>query len=160
MMKYHMRKLEREITDKEELAGILKNGKYAVISMCRNNEPYIVTLSYGYDEGRNSLYFHSAKTGLKIDFVKENPKVCATVIVDGGYMAGECEHKYASAVFWGNMNLVEDLEEKKHALVTLIDHLEEVPEPVKARLLKNDGVYEGVGILRLDIDEITGKKGS
>lgn len=160
MTKYHMKKFEREITDKEELANILRCGKYAVISMCRNNEPYIVTLSYGYDEGHSSLYFHSAKAGLKIDFLKENPKVCATVIVDGGYLAGECEHKYASAVFWGNMYAVEDLEEKKHALATLIDHLEEVPEPVKARLLKNDSVYEGVGILRLDIGEITGKKGS
>lgn len=160
MIKYHMRKIEREISDAEELANILKTGKYAVISMCRNNEPYIVTLSYGYDEHRNSLYFHSAKAGLKIDFLKENPKVCATIIVDGGYLTGECEHKYASVVFWGNMYMVDDLEEKKNALVTLIDHLEEIPEPVKARLLKNDNVYEGVGILRLDIGEITGKKGS
>jgi uncharacterized protein len=160
MTKYHMKKFEREIIDKEELLNVLRNGKYAVISMCRSNEPYIVTLSYGYDEGGNSLYFHSAKTGLKVDFVKENSKVCATVIVDGGYLPGECEHKYASVVFWGNMYVVEDLEEKKHALVTMIEHLEEVPEPVKARLLQNDGVYEGVGILRLDIGEITGKKGS
>ncbi len=160
MTKYHMRKFEREIAGKEEIADILRNGKYAVISMCRNSEPYIVTLSYGYDEDRNSLYLHSAKTGLKIDFIKENPKVCATVIEDGGYLKGECEHKYASVVFWGNMQVVEDLNEKKHALTTMIDHLEEVPGPVKARLLKNDSVYEGVGILRLDINEITGKKGS
>ena len=160
MTKYHMRKFEREIADKEEIADILRNGEYAVISMCRNSEPYIVTLSYGYDEKRNSLYFHSARTGLKIDFIKENPKVCATVIEDGGYLKGECEHKYASVVFWGNMQVVEDLNEKKHALTTMIDHLEEAPEPVKARLLKNDSVYEGVGILRLDINEITGKKGS
>jgi len=160
MTKYHMRKMDREITDQDELAGILRNGKYAVISMCRNNEPYIVTLSYGYDEGKNSLYFHSAKTGLKFDFIKENPRVCATVIDDGGYLKGECEHKYASLVFWGDMHEVLDLEEKKHALTRMIEHLEEVPEPVKLRLLKNDSVYEGVGILRLDIKELTGKKGS
>ncbi|KUO77604.1 MAG: flavin-nucleotide-binding protein [Clostridia bacterium BRH_c25] len=160
MTKYHMKKSEREITDKEYISNILKNGKYAIVSMCRNNEPYIVTLSYGYDGSRNSLYFHSAKEGLKIDFIRENPKVCATVIEDGGYQPGECEHKYASVVFWGKMYAVEDLEEKKHALVTMIHHLEGVPEPVKARLLKNDSVYEGVGILRLDISEITGKKGS
>lgn len=160
MAKYHMKKLDREITGQDELLSILKHGKYAVISMCRNNEPYIVTLSYGYDEGRNSLYFHSAKAGLKIDFIQENPRVCATVIEDGGYQNSQCEHKYASVVFWGDMYMVEDLAEKKHALVTMIDHLEEVPEPVKARLLKNDNVYAGVGILRLDINEITGKKGS
>jgi nitroimidazol reductase NimA-like FMN-containing flavoprotein (pyridoxamine 5'-phosphate oxidase superfamily) len=160
MAKYHMQKIEREITDRGEIVNILKNGKYAVVSMCRNNEPYIVTLSYGYDEKKNSLYFHSSKTGLKIDFIKENPKVCATVIEDGGYQTEKCEHKYNSVVFWGNMYVVEDLNEKKHAFTSMIDHLEEAPEPVKTRLLKNDSVYDGVGILRLDISEITGKKGS
>ncbi|GAH11801.1 unnamed protein product, partial [marine sediment metagenome] len=32
---------------------IMKNGKFSTISMCRNDEPYIVTLSYGFDETFN-----------------------------------------------------------------------------------------------------------
>jgi len=49
MVNYHMNKKEREIVDRNVLIGILKQGKYATVSMCRDNEPYIVTLSYGYD---------------------------------------------------------------------------------------------------------------
>ena len=72
MQSYHIRKKEREIKDKNKIKGILKGGKYATISMCREKEPYIVTLSYGFDEEQYALYFHSANLGLKLDILKEN----------------------------------------------------------------------------------------
>ncbi len=159
MAQYHMNKREREITGKEELQALLREGKFATIAMCRNSEPYVVTLSYGYDSGKHALYFHSALEGLKLDFIRENPRVCGTVIQDGGYVTGQCEHRYASVVFWGEMQLVETLEEKKHAFEVLIDQLEAEPAPVKARIFKSDKVYDTAGILRLDIMEMTGKKG-
>ena len=60
MQSYHMQKKDREITDKSIIEQILKNGKYATISMCRMDEPYIVTLNYGFEEDKNALHFHSA----------------------------------------------------------------------------------------------------
>jgi hypothetical protein len=54
MAEYHLSKPERQIKDEKEILRLLKNGKYAVIAMCRNNEPYAVTLSYGYDKKTNS----------------------------------------------------------------------------------------------------------
>ena len=84
--------------------------------MCRNNEPYIVTLSYGYDEQKHALYSHCAINGLKLEFISQNPNVCGTVIEDEGYIEDECEQKYRSVVFWGKMYKVEDLAEKKYGL--------------------------------------------
>ena len=50
MQKYHLNnRPNREMVDNSEITTILKSGKYATISLCRGNEPYIVTLSYGYD---------------------------------------------------------------------------------------------------------------
>jgi nitroimidazol reductase NimA-like FMN-containing flavoprotein (pyridoxamine 5'-phosphate oxidase superfamily) len=158
MAKYHMRKNEREITDQKELMEILKQGKLATISMCRENEPYIVVLNYGYDEDKNSLYFHCAKSGLKINFIKENPKVCGTIIEDFGYIMDECEQKYRSVVFWGEMFFIEELEEKKQGIDVLINHLEKNPEKVKEKSIKSEQTYDDVAILRLDIKELTGKK--
>jgi nitroimidazol reductase NimA-like FMN-containing flavoprotein (pyridoxamine 5'-phosphate oxidase superfamily) len=160
MAKYHMNKKEKEITDNNEIVRILKNEKYAVIAMCSENEPYIVTLSYGYCEAHNCLYFHSALKGLKIDFINKNPKVCATVIEDKGYQKDNCEHHYSSVVMWGNMSPITDLEEKKHALDVLLTHLEENPEPIKARNIKNDEMYNRFALLKLEITELTGKSGS
>jgi len=49
---------DREILVDSNINKMLYAGKYIVISMCSNNEPYIVTLSYGYDMDSNALYFH------------------------------------------------------------------------------------------------------
>lgn len=158
MPKYHMQRKDREIADQNELIELLKNGKYAIISMCRQNEPYIATLNYGYDQVKNALYFHCAKNGLKLDFIKQNPIVCATVIDDRGYIMDECEHRYRSVVFWGEMSILQDLEEKKYGIDVLINHLEKNPEKVRQKSLKSEEDYQKVGILRLDIKEISGKK--
>jgi len=66
-----MRRKEKEITDKEEMINILENAEYITIAMSRNNEPYLVTLSHGYDRNQNCIYFHCAKEGKKIDFLNE-----------------------------------------------------------------------------------------
>jgi len=153
-----MQKLERQIRDNIEIKDILKNGKFAIISMCRDNEPYIVTLSYGFDNLNNSLYFHTAKQGLKLDFIKQNPYVCGTVIEDKGYKINQCSHAYRTIVFWGDMHLIEDLEEKKHGFEILMNQLEKEPEKIKERFLKTDESYEHASILRLNLKEITGKE--
>ena len=159
MARGHMNRSDKAITDQDVLADILKLGKYVTIAMCRENEPYAVTLNYGFDQERKALYFHCAQKGLKLDFIRANPQVCATVIEDRGYKTGECDHAFRSVVFWGTMHLVEDLHEKRRAIDILLDHLEEQPDRVRQKSLKSDEVYREVGILRLDIDEMTGKQG-
>jgi uncharacterized protein len=159
MIKYHMNKIDKEITDSNELIRLMKKGKYATIAMCRNNEPYIVTLSYGYDAEKSTLYFHSSLKGLKIDFLSENKNVCATVIEDKGYVMNECEHHYSSVVMWGSMSLINDLDEKKHAMEILLNHLEDNPTPIRDRNIKNDEIYNRVALLKLEITDMTGKTG-
>ncbi|MFX0057414.1 MAG: pyridoxamine 5'-phosphate oxidase family protein [Candidatus Heimdallarchaeota archaeon] len=157
MAKYHMRRIEKEISDEQEKLELLKNGKYAIISMCKDNEPYVVTLCYGYDDTKNSLYFHCAKEGQKIDFIKANPFVCGTVIEEKGYQKG-CGQAFRSVIFRGKMVIIEELQEKKYGFDVLIDHLEEKPDEVKKKFFKKEETYEKSGMIRLDINEITGKE--
>ncbi|PRR84023.1 pyridoxamine 5'-phosphate oxidase family protein [Clostridium luticellarii] len=159
MKKYHIRRQDRQINDESELSEILSHGKYIVISMCRDNEPYIVSLSYGYDRTQNVLFLHTGLKGLKIDFISYNPNVCATIIDDRGYIMGECGHEYRSIVINGKISFVENLEEKKYGMETILNHLENVPSIVKEKTLKNDNVYDSIAILKMDIINLTGKKG-
>jgi nitroimidazol reductase NimA-like FMN-containing flavoprotein (pyridoxamine 5'-phosphate oxidase superfamily) len=160
MTQYHLlNRPNREITSEDEVSGILKNGKFAVISLCRGNEPYVVTLSYGYDKEAETLYFHTSKVGLKLEFLRENSLVCATVIEDGGYVKGVCEHVYKTAVFWGRMGIVSDAEEKKHGMNVLLTHLEQEDSTVKKYLLKAEGSYSKMEVLKLKITQIHGKAG-
>jgi nitroimidazol reductase NimA-like FMN-containing flavoprotein (pyridoxamine 5'-phosphate oxidase superfamily) len=157
MGKYHLVKFKLEIKDQREIRRILTGGKYATLAMCRNNEPYIVTLSYGYDVERQALYFHCAKRGLKLEFLKGNPLVCGTVVEDLGYRTGKCSHKFNSVVFWGNMRRIVEFEQKKHAYSVMINQLEKDPVEVNARIFKNEVHYNRALVYRLDITEITGK---
>lgn len=160
MIKYHLHNNQnRELKDESDIHEILENGKYAVISMCRENEPYIVSLSYGYDLEKETLYFHCAKKGLKLDFLNANKMVCGSVIEDVGYVKDECGHEYKSVVFWGNMEIVTDLNEKKHGMHVLLHHLEEKETIIKENMLKSDGFYKKMEILKLKIEQIHGKAG-
>lgn len=154
-----MRRQDRQIDDENELDEILCKGKYTVISMCRDNEPYIVTLSYGWDKEKNALYLHTGKEGLKIEFLKYNPTVCATIIDDIGYIVNECGHQYRSVVINGKITYVESIEEKKYGMEVILKQLEDMPDIIRARSLKNDEVYDSIEIIRLDVITLTGKKG-
>lgn len=121
---YHVRRGDRELTDLADLEAVLERGRYASIAMARlahglaivSAEPYLVTLSYGYDSETYAMYFHTAVEGLKHEFIKANPNVCATVVLDEGYLSGECAHEYASVVVRGRLGVVSDSEERAQGL--------------------------------------------
>jgi nitroimidazol reductase NimA-like FMN-containing flavoprotein (pyridoxamine 5'-phosphate oxidase superfamily) len=159
MPKYHLKRKDKEITSQADMQAIIKRGQYTVVALCHNDEPYLVTMNYGYDEKKNALYFHAALEGQKLEFIEHNPNACATIIEDLGYKQGECSHSYRTVVIRGRMAIVDNLDEKKHGLNILIDHLEQSPAETKLKFLKNDLTYDTVTVLRLDIEDITGKQG-
>ncbi len=159
MPRYHMQKVEGEIKDPAAIEAILAGGQYATLALARQDEPYVVTLNYGYAPAAHALYFHSALEGLKLEFIRENPRVCGTVVVDRGYQKGRCSHAYGSVVFSGRIELLESDDDKKAGLSVMIDHLEEDPVSVRRRLLADPGRLATVAVLKLSIEEITGKSG-
>ncbi|MBT4482629.1 MAG: flavin-nucleotide-binding protein [Candidatus Latescibacteria bacterium] len=159
MAKYHFRLTEKTTNDPEFLNDILSKGKYMSLALCRDNEPYIVTLSYGYDCENNSIFCHCARKGLKLDIIRSNNKICGTVFLDEGYIQGECGQPYRSVVFRGIASEITKLDEKKHAMSVLLNHLEDDSSIIRDKKLKEDNIYNSFGILRIDIADISGKKG-
>ncbi len=158
MEHYHPRKKRNEIINEAEKMALIKNGTYATIALCSENTPYIVTLSYGFDQENSCLYFHCANKGDKLDYIRKNPEVCATIIKDNGYLLNKCDHDYQSLVIRGSLTIVSELQEKKHGLQVLLNHLEKDPLPIFERTIKNDTSYDGVTILKLYMSSIIGKK--
>ena len=156
--KYHMNLPEREIHEEKDLQAILKEGKYAMVAMCRNNEPYVVTLSYGYDAESDVLYLHSPISGLKLDILKDNPKVCATVIQDKGYQAGKCTHSYRSVVLFGTMAVIADPAEKVEGMKVLLKQLEEKPQEMEEKLLRTTKFLEDAVVIKCNVTAKTGKE--
>ncbi|MBU4316419.1 MAG: pyridoxamine 5'-phosphate oxidase family protein [Proteobacteria bacterium] len=157
-MHYHMRRKDREITDRIGMIAVIRTGKFAVIALCKESEPYLVTMSYGFDEATETFYFHGAKQGQKIEFLKANPKVCLTVIEDKGYQHGHCTHAYRSVVVRGKMLLVDDLEERVKAIRIMIDQLE--TDKTKYFNMVDDphSQWPGTRMFKLKIEAMTCKE--
>jgi nitroimidazol reductase NimA-like FMN-containing flavoprotein (pyridoxamine 5'-phosphate oxidase superfamily) len=157
-MSFHVRRKDREITDPNELRQVLKTTKYVTIALCMQDEPYLVSLNYGYDETKNCLYFHCAPEGKKLVYLKANNKVWGQAVLDF-CITEECDYAYTSVHFSGKMYLISDLSEKQHAIEVLVRQVSINPEAKLAKLAKSkpEGL-EKITIGRIDIDYMSGKK--
>ncbi|MFW9769104.1 MAG: pyridoxamine 5'-phosphate oxidase family protein [Candidatus Thorarchaeota archaeon] len=152
-----IRRKEKEIKNKAEMITILESVKYVTVAMSMDNEPYIATLSHGYDREKSCIYFHCAQEGKKIDILKKNDIVWGQALEDHGYADGSCDHLYATTQFRGRVTFVKDSQEKRHALSVMINQLESDPQKVSDEQITEKSV-ERVNIGRIDIDYMSGKK--
>jgi nitroimidazol reductase NimA-like FMN-containing flavoprotein (pyridoxamine 5'-phosphate oxidase superfamily) len=154
---HSLRRRDKEITDKAELRAILGEAKYVTVAMSLRDEPYLATLSHGYDINRNSIYFHCAREGKKVEILKTNPRVWGQALVDDGYQQGNCDHLYRTAQFHGYVSFVEDQEEKEQALQVMIRHLDKNPEKIIREQITLHSTRR-ILVGRIDIDYISGKR--
>jgi nitroimidazol reductase NimA-like FMN-containing flavoprotein (pyridoxamine 5'-phosphate oxidase superfamily) len=161
-MPHQMRRTDREITEAAEIDRLLSQARYATIALADGDEPYIVTLSCGYDAANSRLCFHVAPEGRKLDVIARNPKACATVVADLGYKSGECAHPFESVVMTGTMRMLEDPQDIRAGMRVLIGQLESVEdaEAVFARnKLDSDEGLKRFRLLVFEIEGLTAKRG-
>ncbi|MHA1557722.1 MAG: pyridoxamine 5'-phosphate oxidase family protein [Candidatus Heimdallarchaeota archaeon] len=152
-----MRRKEKAITDINEMKKIITKVEHVTFALCKDNEPYLVTVSHGYDPDKNCIYFHCATEGKKIDILKENNVVWGQALIDKGYIQGSCDHLFASVQFRGTVTFVDDFEEKKEALLNMVHKLDNNPEEVAAKQLTEKSISR-VLIGRIDINYLSGKE--
>ena len=151
-----MRRKELEITDPAKLKKILKSVKYVTIALTKGNQPYLVSLSHGYDEANNCIYFHCANEGKKIDYLKANNVVWGQALLDGGYQEEECNHFFATTQFRGKVTFLKNIKEKQQAAELMIKQLNKKPNK-----MLTDTTPRKLGTAtfgRIDIEFMSGKK--
>ena len=152
-----MTKRERQITDETQIRNILDTGKVLHLGLAVDNEPYVVPMNYGYtmEDGKLTLYLHSAVRGKKLDMIRANSKVFFEIDCDRMPFEGRvpCQYGmvYSSIMGRGTATLVEDVEAKKQAMTILM----------KTQTGKdfsfNDRLVSIVTVIRIDAQEYTAK---
>jgi nitroimidazol reductase NimA-like FMN-containing flavoprotein (pyridoxamine 5'-phosphate oxidase superfamily) len=149
-----MRRKEKEITSLEEIEEIVKKSKVCRIGLVDGDEPYILPVCFGY-EG-NSLYFHSAPEGRKIDLIRRNNRACFEIDTDVEIISGEkpCDWtaRYRSVIGTGRAFILEKNEEKRHGLSVIMRQYS--PNISELRFEK----LGSVAVVKIEVDRITGKK--
>ncbi len=107
-----MRRFKQEIS-KEECIRILKEQPRGVLSVLGDGGyPYGIPLDHWYSEADGHLYFHCARTGHKLDAIRNCDKVSYCVYDEGYRREGEWALNINSVVIFGRMRIVEE-EEKR-----------------------------------------------
>lgn len=117
-----MRRHEKEITAQGELEQVLWQGRVCHLAIPDEPLPYLVPLSYGYQDG--TLYFHSAPQGRKIELLEKQLRARFSVTIDYGIIEAEraCSWgaRFTSVMGSGRIEFIEDEQEKQAALHILM----------------------------------------
>jgi len=153
-----MTKRERQVTDEKQILQVLDTAKVLHLGLAVNNEPYVVPMNYGFclENGKLTVYMHSALKGKKLDMIRENPNVffeidCGLEPFGEGDVPCQYGMVYSSVMGKGKATIVEDVEEKIHAMKVLM----------KTQTHKdfqfNDRLVSIVAVVRIDVEEYTAK---
>jgi nitroimidazol reductase NimA-like FMN-containing flavoprotein (pyridoxamine 5'-phosphate oxidase superfamily) len=153
-----MRQSKREISNIEEIEEIIQKADVCRIAMANGNIPYIVTMNFGYvNEPEKLLFFHCANEGKKLDMIRQNNYVCFEMDTDHQIFSGtrSCDWgmRFRSIIGYGNIFVVTDKEKKIAGLNCIMTHY-----GGRGEYSYDEKVLEQTIILRLDINEMTGKK--
>lgn len=152
-----MTRRERQVTDIDEIIKILDKSKVLHLGLVDGDEPYVVPMNYGYimDGEKLTLYLHGARRGRKLDLMGANPKVffemCCDITPFEGDVACKYGITYASIMGRGTARIVEDVEEKKLGLSTLMK------TQTGKDFTFDDKMVSVVSVIKIDVIEYTAK---
>jgi nitroimidazol reductase NimA-like FMN-containing flavoprotein (pyridoxamine 5'-phosphate oxidase superfamily) len=150
-----MRRKDKEVTDKKIIDKILNESEFCRVAIHDDEYPYLVPLNYGYSD--NTLYFHSAAEGKKIELLKNNNKVCfeiehaAKTMLDE--QPGKSTTKYLTVIGYGEIEIITDTDKKIKGLDIIMNHYGSTTASEY-----DESQLNRIVILKLTINKITAKR--
>lgn len=153
-----MRRQDRLVDDPDELRLILEECKVCRIATMDEEGLYIVPLNFGYDyqDGKLTLYVHSARDGRKVRAFRSNPAIAFEMdtgheLVEGK-MACQYSTRYQSIIGNGSIHELDSNADKAKALNTMMQHL------TGQAFEFNDKMLNAVAVFRIDVSRFSGKR--
>jgi nitroimidazol reductase NimA-like FMN-containing flavoprotein (pyridoxamine 5'-phosphate oxidase superfamily) len=119
-----MRRKDKSVEELAVKEAIIHKARVCRLGLCDKDQPYVVPLCFGYDNG--IIYLHSAFAGRKIELLKRNNRVCVEFDLDGALtidpIACKWSMHYQSVIVFGRAELVEDRDEKTKGLDLIMAH--------------------------------------
>ena len=150
-------KRECLVTDPEQIRHILDTAKVLHLGLAVDNEAYVVPMNYGctMEDGKLTLYLHSAVKGKKLDMIQANSKVFFELDCDRmpfeGRVACQYGMVYSSIMGRGTATIVENPEEKMQAMSILMK------TQTGKDFTFNERLVSIVTVIRIDVQEYTAK---
>ena len=138
----------------EDTIAVMDRCTNGVLACLGDEEyPYAVPLSYVYLN--NKIYFHSAKTGHKIDSITKNPKVSFSVIDEDTIVSEKYTTYFRSVIAFGKARIVEG-DERLEAFKALVEKYSG-DQPEEAKHKEITGCTQAY-VIAIDVEHITGNE--
>lgn len=145
----------KQLLSQEDIIEILQKETSGVLALLGDEDyPYAVPLSYVYCDSK--IYFHSAKTGHKIDAIKNHEKASFCIISEDNIVPEKYTTYFRSVIAFGKIRIVEEEAEKRKAIEKLA--FKYSPEDEEGRHKEIEGAYKALCMIALDIEHMTGKE--
>ena len=149
-----MRRVRQQLTN-EVCEEILRNATSGTLAVLGDGDyPYAVPLSFVYADG--IIYFHSAKSGHKIDAIKNHDKASFCVIEKDEIHGDEFTTYFRSVIAFGRITIVSSPGEKPEGAKLLGRKYNPNDEEGLNREIEKSLAH--MELLRLDIEHLTGKQ--
>ncbi len=156
-----VRRSDRAVTDDAWIKDFLHRAPFGTMATVMDEQPFINSNLFVYDEENNTIYLHTARVGRTRSNVEAGKKVCFSISEMGRLLpadvALEFSVEYSGVVVFGKASIVSNDEEATRGLQLLLDkyfpHLQSGQDyrAITAGELKQTAVY------RLDIEQWSGK---
>ncbi|PKO04330.1 MAG: hypothetical protein CVU41_17410 [Chloroflexi bacterium HGW-Chloroflexi-3] len=153
-MNRSMRRKDRQMSQ-ESAIELLVRGEYGVLSSVdEDGQPYGVPVNYVFD-GNDSIYFHCAREGHKLDNLRTNPRVSFTIVGNPQIMDWKFSTAYESVILFGTAEEVEG-DEKYQRLKMLAqkfspNYMEEFEKDIEKAMIPTV-------VIKINILQISGKE--
>ena len=148
-----MRRKDREM-DKNFSLSVIDSSPYGVLSAVDENLlPYCIPLSMA--RKGNTIYFHCAKEGRKLDILNSNPNVCISFVTDVSPVQEKYTTLYKSAVVKGKAVEITDKNEKKEGLKAITEKF--APDFMNIFDERAEQKLSVTSVWKVEMEEITGK---
>lgn len=153
-----MRRQDRRITDPAMICAVLDKCRTLHLGLVEDGRVYIVPLNYGWTEenGRYTLYAHSAAEGRKIDLIRGGADVGFEMETGVEYFDADTAcgwgNRYESIIGEGRATLLETPEEKRQALAAIMAHYS-----ARRDYTFEDAMVDLVQVIQIDVTALSCK---
>jgi uncharacterized protein len=150
-----MRRKDKEIHDRELIEQIMAQARVCRLGLCKDEIPYIVPVSFGYDGVY--IYFHTAREGMKIDYMSCNKRVCFELeheveLIPAEDFACKWSFSFYSIIGFGTVEEISEPKQKANALNQIMKHYSH------REWVFNLESLERTRLWRITIERMTGKQ--
>ena len=149
-----LRRKDKAVTSRRQLDEIILGSLVCRVALARDNSPYLVPLSFGYDGV--FIYLHTATVGKKIEYWETNAQVCFEFernveLRRNADNACRWSFAFESVIGYGTISEIIDTAAREHALNEIMRQYSGKPWS-----FEEDSVAK-VRVWKIKIESMTGK---